>query len=216
MPFPQSVVEDLLVKCHRRCCLCHRWCGVKMEIDHIEQEADGGANTADNGLPVCFECHAEAHGYNDRHPRGRKFHPSELKRHRDQWFEICATRPEMFIQSTPYANAGPLEALIEELAFNAVIAQSDQHPDISCAFHDSQFRRAIEVGALSTLREDLKILIHETYSSIGRANSFIATKMAGIARSTMGSTAGEQARNMFIGLRPKIEKTHKALLEFLH
>lgn len=216
MPFTEKVVEDLLVKCHRRCCICHRWCGVKMEIDHILQEADGGPSTADNAIPVCFECHAEAHSYNDRHPRGRKFHPNELKRHRDQWFEICATRPEIFAQPVPYADAGPLEALIEELAFNAVITRSDQHPDISCLFHDSQFRRAIEIGALSTLREDLKSLIHDTYTSIGRANSYITAKMEVIARSTQGSTAGAQARDMVIGLRPKIEKAHKALLEFLH
>ena len=30
-----------------------------METDHIVQAADGGLDTIDNAIPVCFECHAE-------------------------------------------------------------------------------------------------------------------------------------------------------------
>lgn len=187
-----------------------------MEIDHIVQRADDGPDEAENAIPVCFECHAEIHSYNDRHPRGRKFHPDELKRHRDQWFEICATRPEMFVQPTPYADAGPLEALIEELEFNAVVARSDQHPEIACPFHDSQFRRAIELGALSTLREDLKLLTHEAYLSIGKANNYIAAKMEVVANSNPSSVAHELARISVSEARAKIENAHNALVKFLH
>lgn len=216
MAFSDKLVEDLLVKCHRRCCICHRWCGVKMEIDHIVQSADGGSDEADNAIPLCFECHAEAHSYNDRHPRGRKFHSNELKRHRDQWFEICMSRPEMFIQPTPYAEAGPLEALIEELEFNANVARSDQHPEIACLFHDNQFRRAIEIGAMSTLEDNLKALIHEAYTSIGRANNYITAKMAVVANSNSSSIGGEYARAAVKAARLKIENARLALLGFLH
>ena len=30
-----------------------------MEIDHIVQSAEGGSDAIDNGIAVCFECHAE-------------------------------------------------------------------------------------------------------------------------------------------------------------
>ena len=216
MGFPPGVVEDLLVRCHRRCCVCHRWCGVKMELDHIIPQADGGSDDADNAIWVCFECHAEIHGYNDRHPRGRKFHASELRSHRDQWLEICRARPEIFIQPMPYADAGPLEALIEELGFNEIVASADQHPDIACPFHDDQFRRALDVGALSTLRDDLKRLVHEAYASIGKANNYLNAKMAVVASANQSSVAHELARQSAAEARGKIKNTHEALVEFLH
>lgn len=93
MPFPSSVAEQLLVACHRHCCICHKPTGNKMEIDHIVPHAEGGPDTADNGIPLCFDCHAEVHAYNPNHPRGRRFTPSELRRHRDQWFAICSSAP---------------------------------------------------------------------------------------------------------------------------
>jgi len=55
--FNQKEVEHLLAKCHRRCCICHRFCGVKIETDHIIQPKDGGDNSIANAIPVCFECH---------------------------------------------------------------------------------------------------------------------------------------------------------------
>jgi hypothetical protein len=92
MPFPPDVVENLLVKSARHCCICHKRKGTKIVIHHIEQESDGGGNDEDNGIPICSDCHGDM-GYNDRHPSGRKFHPSELRRRRDDWFEYVAQHP---------------------------------------------------------------------------------------------------------------------------
>jgi len=58
---------------------------VKIETDHIIPEADGGGDEIENAIPVCFECHAEIHSYNGRHPRGRKFLPDELRAHKALW-----------------------------------------------------------------------------------------------------------------------------------
>jgi hypothetical protein len=33
MPFPSSIKLELIAPCHRR--MCHRSCGVKMELDHV-------------------------------------------------------------------------------------------------------------------------------------------------------------------------------------
>ena len=57
--FRPEEIETLLVACHRRCCMCHRFCGVKMEIDHIEGAAMDTSGDIANAIPLCFECHAE-------------------------------------------------------------------------------------------------------------------------------------------------------------
>jgi len=92
MAFSSEVAEELLVRAHRHCCVCHRAAGTKMEIHHIVPSTQGGDDSLDNGIPLCFDCHAEAETYNPKHPRGRRFGPGELKRHRDQWFAM-ASRP---------------------------------------------------------------------------------------------------------------------------
>ena len=78
MTFPRDQVSELLARRHRRCCVCHRFCGVKIETDHIKPKEQGGGDSIENAIPVCFECHAEIHSYNDKHPRGRKFLPEDL------------------------------------------------------------------------------------------------------------------------------------------
>lgn len=93
LAFSPDVAESLLVACHRHCCLCHKFCGTHIEIHHIHQDADGGPDDKDNGIPLCFDCHAQVNSYNDRHPRGRKYQPSELKKHRENWFTLCKASP---------------------------------------------------------------------------------------------------------------------------
>jgi hypothetical protein len=88
--FPSDVIESLLVKCHRYCCLCHKFCSSRIEVHHINPN---GGNAEDNGIPLCFDCHAEVRAYDPSHPKGRKFTPSELKKHRDQWFSIMSKPP---------------------------------------------------------------------------------------------------------------------------
>ena len=86
MPFSPKVQEDALVACGRFCCICHRFAGTKIEIHHIIQKADGGSDDFDNAIPLCLDCHADM-GKTDTHHPGRKaYTPSELRRHRDNWY----------------------------------------------------------------------------------------------------------------------------------
>lgn len=94
MPFPRDIRDLALVKSHRRCCVCHEFGGRSVNVHHIDQEADGGANTLDNAICLCLRCHAEAGHYNHRHPLGTKYSPKELKAHRDQWWERCLSDPD--------------------------------------------------------------------------------------------------------------------------
>lgn len=65
-----------------------------MNVHHVVQEADGGANTIENAICLCLRCHSEAGHYNSRHPMGTKYSPAELLAHRDQWWKHCLTHPE--------------------------------------------------------------------------------------------------------------------------
>lgn len=87
MSFPNKVSEDALVKCGRCCCICHRFCGIKIELHHIKQKADGGDDSFENCIPLCLNCHADVKAYNPHHPKGRKYTESELKKHRDEWYK---------------------------------------------------------------------------------------------------------------------------------
>lgn len=82
--FPKSVVESVLIKCRRHCCVCGVWCGQKIEIHHIESPGD---SSQDNAIPVCFNCHAEIVSYNPDHPKGRRYTSNELRKLRDDTFK---------------------------------------------------------------------------------------------------------------------------------
>jgi len=86
MAFPQSVADRALAACGRCCCICHKFCGVKMELHHIHQHADGGEDTFENCIPLCFDCHAEMGKGDPHHPKGKRYSEQELRLHRDNWY----------------------------------------------------------------------------------------------------------------------------------
>lgn len=87
MGFTSKTKEDILVASARHCCVCHRYKGVKIEIHHIKPKEQGGKDTFENAIPLCFDCHSDAGHYFSKHPKGTKFSPSELKKHKKKWFE---------------------------------------------------------------------------------------------------------------------------------
>ncbi|MBD5092183.1 MAG: HNH endonuclease [Clostridiales bacterium] len=87
MAFSEKVKKDAMVACGRSCCICHKFCGTKMEVHHIIAQYEGGNDDFENAIPLCFDCHAEVKAYNEKHPKGIKFSPKELKAHRDNWYK---------------------------------------------------------------------------------------------------------------------------------
>ena len=87
MGFPPKVKEDALIACGRSCCICHRFCGLKIELHHIKWESNGGTNDFENAIPLCFDCHADMRSYDANHPKGTKYTEAELIRHRDAWYQ---------------------------------------------------------------------------------------------------------------------------------
>ena len=57
-----------------------------MECHHVVQEGDGGPDTFENCIPLCFDCHADMK-YDIKHPKGTKYQPNELVQHRDRWYQ---------------------------------------------------------------------------------------------------------------------------------
>jgi HNH endonuclease len=88
MGFSKKVKEDILVASARHCCVCHRYKGIKIEIHHILPKEQGGKDTFENAISLCYDCHSDAGHYFSKHPKGTKFSPSELKKHKESWFEI--------------------------------------------------------------------------------------------------------------------------------
>lgn len=94
---------------------------------------------------------------------------------KEQWLRICRDRPEVFNNAVRNADVGPLQALIDELEFNSIVADHSGDPlAVGCPFHDEQFHRAIREGSIATLHDTLKQAILEAYRAIGFANHLIA------------------------------------------
>lgn len=218
MGFKRDEVSRLFADVKRRCCICYRFCGSKIETDHIIPEADGGTDDIDNAIPVCFECHAEIHSYNDRHPRGRKFLPDELRAHRENWLKVCREHPEVLVASSHAVDVGPLQALIDELDFNVIVCSYTGSR--GALFVDEQFRRAIAHGAISTLESGLKRTILEAYAAMSRANQLILVEInldpRGLSSGHLGfDTVVRAAINAITEATPKVSTARDQLLTFL-
>ena len=87
MAFSENVAAEALTLCGRSCCICHKFCGTKIELHHIEQKAYGGDDSLDNCIPLCFDCHSDMGKADPKHPKGKRYSTEELKRHRDNWYK---------------------------------------------------------------------------------------------------------------------------------
>ena len=202
MGFPTKDAVKLLKDCHRRCCVCHRYCGVKMELDHIEPRAGSHNDAIENAIPVCFECHAEIHLYNPDHPLGRRFSPDELKLHREQWLRICKEFPGIFVGAPAVSEAGMMERLLHEINFNMEVASHSQDNEIGCPFEVAQFDRALADGTYALFNDETRTKLREAYRWAKRANTFIATMLSDISDGRVRETgiAIRKAREPFEAL----------------
>ena len=102
MGFPDSVAAEAMVACGRSCCICHRFCGTKMELHHIKQKAYGGEDTLENCIPLCFDCHSDMGKADPKHPKGKRYSEEELRLHRDKWYAKVNSSPAIPSETTTY------------------------------------------------------------------------------------------------------------------
>lgn len=215
MGFKREEVSALMAQCHRRCCICHRFCGVKMETDHIVPQEQSVDDTIENAIPVCFECHAEIHGYNDKHPRGRKFTPEELRLHKQQWLTICSEKTHMLLEASRSTDVGPLQALIDELEFNRYVASKLQINELGCLYHTQQLLRAINDGAISILKDDLRDAIINAYHGMDTTNQLLSGLWHHNRRSSNWAEMANDIQARHRALLPVLDSTMNKMLEFL-
>lgn len=220
MSFKQTDIDKLLTECHRRCCVCHKFCGFKIEVHHIELKSEKGCDDIKNGIPLCFECHAEAVCYNPKHPKGRKYTENELLNHKKQWLSLCKERPEILVGSPRDRDIGPLEGMVLELEFNLKAAKLAEgaYPweRVGASLKYSQYEKAISEGAMILLSDDVKEKIMMAYLYIIRANNFNSTC---ISVGPIGSAYDKARDDLINTLRknvPVIEEALNSLKDFLN
>jgi hypothetical protein len=209
--FKQTEVDDLLAKCHRRCCICHRFCGVKIELHHIDGATKPGAGRIENAIPLCFDCHAEVKHYNPTHRRGRKFQPAEIRKHRDQWLKICQKTPEALFEHRGPADVGPLQATLDELEFNLEVARRQGEVELGAMFFVAGFQRAIEEGLLCLLGEQSRDALITAYATMMKANTLIHASFLQQVTSLTRKIHTESGQNTLRVALPQIENAIKEL-----
>lgn len=165
--FPRTQAAELLVATHRYCCVCRKRCGFRIELHHIIR----GTDAIENAIAVCFDCHAEIESTG---PRGRRFTPEELRALKEEWLNLCRTRPEILVQAAQriLTKTGPLEALLAELEYDLVVVGGplDQgFPQLG----SKQFDRAIAVNSLAPLESELRSQLLQTYKLVNDTNRLI-------------------------------------------
>jgi|SRR5947209_10210539 len=121
MAFPSDVKEKALIACARHCCICHRFVGIKIELHHILHKSEGGQDTFDNCIPLCFDCHGDMRSYDHKHPKGTKYTKNELVQHRDSWYKKVAENPvSTYTSDSAQLDKKVLEELSEVLSWKTV------------------------------------------------------------------------------------------------
>lgn len=136
-----------------------------MKTDHIKPKSEKGSDNIDNAISLCFECHSEVHMYNDKHPRGRKYHSEELLLHKKQWLEICKKNPDILVNEMKPSHSGPIMSLLSELEYNHIIC------GIPILYENNEFHDSVNNGILSFLDENIKENIMATYGLINLTNT---------------------------------------------
>jgi hypothetical protein len=75
-----ELIDRMMVRCGRRCCICRRFRPTKLQVHHIIERSEGGSDDEDNLIVTCFSCHSDVH---TKVPFARRFSVDELKGHRD-------------------------------------------------------------------------------------------------------------------------------------
>lgn len=76
MGFDKTETEQLLADCGRRCCICGKL--HRVQVHHIIP----GDDNIENGIPLCPNCHDEAHTAYSPGRTTRAYSPAELKLHK--------------------------------------------------------------------------------------------------------------------------------------
>ncbi len=164
MSFATSIREEALILSGRHCCLCHKFCGTKIELHHIVHHSEDGDDSLSNCIPLCFDCHADMRSYDHKHPKGTKYTISELFKHRDNWYAKVSASPSVLYNQRSHAvDCVVFERIRNALPYREFIRFLELH-DFGGAFHPKIFNQMDEF-----------VLLNEDPS-----NEFLDTDLEGI------------------------------------
>ncbi len=194
MGFSKKIVEDALISSGRHCCLCHKFCGTKIELHHIKQRKYGGEDTFENCLPLCFDCHADVMQYNPEHPKGKKYSISELKRRRDNWYKKVDKSTGVIVSTSSYLELDKktFERLNALLKSDGLMLFIKNNGFIGGPFEDNVFMEIsaflfeCELPEFEFIDADLEGLRSELNQLMERLDELILTH-------TFGASHGRQA-----------------------
>lgn len=176
-----------------------------MEVHHIKPRADGGEDDIENGIPLCFECHAEVALYNPKHPKGRKYSDAELLGHKKQWLDLCKNKPQVLVNASKNNDIGALESMVLELNFNLEVARLAEGPfpqeRIGCSLKTVQYERSVSDGSILLLSDEVREKVNNAYLEIGRTNNLISMS---VNIGPIGSAFDKTQDNIFQSLRKNV------------
>jgi len=155
MAFNKKITEDALIACGRHCSICHKFCGTKIELHHIDQVKDNGEDSFKNCIPLCFDCHADVKSYNPSHPKGKQYTSVELKRHRDNWYKKVSESIGINPSSSGYINLDKATflRLTTLLKSDRVMLFLKQNDFLSGSFYDKEYESIYQFIAECELPE---------------------------------------------------------------
>lgn len=108
---PEEDRANMLLWCARHCCFCNKECTTNIVIHHIDGNPSN--NDLDNLIPICFDCHGELEHYSVEHPVGTKYRYLEIKKRRDQVYELYTRQymRKVQISISKYNSVGSERAL---------------------------------------------------------------------------------------------------------
>lgn len=131
---PQELVDEVMARCARHCCVCRRHAPLHLQVHHIVERANGGPDTLANLIAICLTCHCDVH---TKTFFTRRFTPGELVRGRDEVYRLVSEG------RLPHAD-------LRELQYPAVLSLADRAVDGGYA---QLPRRAVEFLLAAALSE---------------------------------------------------------------
>jgi len=143
MSFDKKEAEQLLVDCGRRCCICGRM--HRVQVHHIVP----GNDSIENGIPLCPNCHDEAHTEYSPGRTTRTYTPDELRLHRKRTMDQVKREAQWKPGSTEWQ---------EDKKLIAYFAQCLDRPAFRIYFHQE-----LSFSAFDQAMEDTLIALNTGY-----------------------------------------------------
>lgn len=89
MGMSEKIKTEIIFKSNNRCCICQT---PFIQIHHIDSNREN--NEFDNLIPLCPNCHSQAHSKNKL---TLELSPIRIKEIRDKWYLYCENRKLMYI-----------------------------------------------------------------------------------------------------------------------